>query len=138
MLEYEDMTLKEKAGFVSHAVASLTEELYYVNDRTGLEVLIKNLELVLGHARDCLDCLELIGKSDNVLKKVMLLLEYVGVKDMDEDFVHGLEEMTTQAHEDWVQSTDAAISEADEAEMVKRLKGLIQKHTEDGKPEHRA
>ena len=54
---------KEQAGFISHSAAGLVEELYYGGDKTGLEVLVKNLELIAGHAKDCLDCLELIGKE---------------------------------------------------------------------------
>ncbi len=126
--EYADMGLKEQAGFISHAAASLVDELYYTNDKAGLEVLLKNLELIVGHAQDCLDCLELIGKKGNVLKKVRLMLEYLGVKDLNEDFVTQLEELTLQAQEDLMQSTEAAVSEADEANMVKNLQVLIQKH----------
>lgn len=124
----EEMTLKDRARFISHATATLTDELYYTKDKVGLEVLIKNLELILGHARDCLDCVELMSRGGDVFKKIKLMLEYLALTDLNEEFVGQLEMLATQVHEDWAQSTEAAISEFEEAEMVKRLKGLIKKH----------
>ena len=132
--EYKDMTLKEQAGFISHSAAGLVEELYYGGDKTGLEVLVKNLELIAGHAKDCLDCLELIGKKGNVLKKVRLMLEYLGMTDLTGDFVCELEELTAQVQEDFLQTTDGAVSERDEEDAIEKLKVLIRKHEREDIP----
>ena len=129
--EYADMGLKEQAGFISHAAAGLVDELYYNKDKAGLEAMMKNFRLIADHARDCLDCLELMGKEGDVLKKVRLLLEYLGMKDLTGDFVCELEELAVHAHEDYIQSTDGLISEEDEANAVELLKGLIKKHEEE-------
>ncbi len=122
------MTLQEQALFISHAAAGLVDELYYNKDKAGLEAMMKSFRLVSDHARDCVDCLELMSREGDVLKKVRLLLEYLGVKGLTGDFVCELEELTAQAQEDLRQTTEGAISEVEEAEAVELLKGLIKKH----------
>ena len=54
--------------------------------------------------------------------------------DLTGDFVCELEELTAQVQEDFLQTTDGAVSERDEEDAIEKLKVLIRKHEREDIP----
>ena len=48
---------------LAHSAAELAYKLYYEQDRKGLDMLIKDLETVLTHTRNCIDCLAFLNRQ---------------------------------------------------------------------------
>lgn len=126
--EYSEMTVAGQEKFLSHASADLVQRMYYENNRTGLDVLVKNLEAVLTRARDCLYCLEMLSHEGDVYAKIYLLLEYMGKGGVSEEFVSGLEELTERAQEVLARSTGVAPVAEEEKEVLKRLSSVMDRH----------
>lgn len=97
--EYEAMTISGQESFLAHASADLVQKMYYENNREGLEVIIKNLTVIIARAKDCLGCLDMLRQEGDVYAKIYLLLEYMGKGGISEEFVSGLEELTELTQE---------------------------------------
>lgn len=126
--EYEAMDVVGQESFLSHASVALVQKLYYENNRKGLEVVIKNLAVVLNRAQDCLDCLEMLNKEGDVFSKIYLLLEYMSKGEISEEFVSGLEEITERAQESLARATGVAPTKEEEREVLKRLNAVMNRN----------
>ena len=74
----EAVSSTESGSFVAHSAAELAYKFYYERDRKGLEVLMKDLEAVLSHTKNCIDCLDFLNSQGESFAKIYLLLEYMG------------------------------------------------------------
>ena len=121
---YRDVTIQERVGFLSHSAAELVQTMYYGRDVKGLEVLIKNFESVLEHARNCLSCLEILGQGGDVYSKIYMLLDYLGQEGMTEEFVYGLEDLTEHAQE----CLGGEVSKEAEAAALRNMRKLMSRN----------
>lgn len=99
MKNYELMSTVEQEHFLSHSCAELAQKMYHDCDKKGLEVFIKNLEVVIGHAKNCIDCIELLQKQGDAADKIFLLIDYLGKDGINEEFMSDLDEFVDKAHE---------------------------------------
>lgn len=125
--EFDAMNMMEQESFISHAGADLVHKLYYENDRKGLEVLVKNLTLVIDRAKDCIDCLDMLRREGDVFTKLYLLLEYMGKDGISEEVALGLEKLIDRA-QFLAQSSEAAPTAEEEREVVKQLNSVMTQH----------
>lgn len=133
--EYDNLNSTEQENFLAHSAANLAQKMYYDHDRKGLEVLVNNLETIAEHARNCLDCLEILHKKGDVFAKIYLLLEYMGKGAISEEFVSGLEELTERAHECLAQSEGVIPTGEEEKKLLAKLGNIIDSKTAEPEPE---
>ena len=57
------LSATESGSFVAHSVAELAYKFYYERDRKGLEMLMKDLEAVISHTKNCIDCLDFLNSE---------------------------------------------------------------------------
>ncbi|MBR1437909.1 MAG: hypothetical protein IJ587_05165 [Synergistaceae bacterium] len=126
--DFNAMTLSEQESFLSHSSAELVQRLYYENNRKGLEVVVKNLTTIMERAKDCLDCLDMLGREGDVYTKLYLLLEYMGKDGISEDFVAGLAELTERAQETLARNAGVLPMAEEEREVLKRLNSVMTKN----------
>lgn len=123
--DYAAMNVIEQESFISHAAADLVQKMYYEHNKAGLEVTVKNLTTIVGRARDCLDCLEMLHKEGDVYAKLWLMLEYMSKDGINEEFVSGLEELTECAQECLARNAGVIPTGEEEQEVMKRLRGVM-------------
>lgn len=128
MKEYEAMSGIEQESFLAHASADLVQKLYYDNDMDGLIVVVKNLGAILEHAKNCIECLEMLRREGDMYAKIYLLLEYMGKGGISEEFVSGLEELAERAQETYAKSSGSMATAEEEREVLKRLNAVMDRH----------
>ena len=126
--EFDNLNANEQENFLSHALADLVQKMYYEHNKSGLELLIKNLRTIAERARDYVDCLEMLHKEGDVYAKLWLILEYMGKGGISEEFVCGLEELTERAQECLARSEGAVLSSKEEQEVLERINSVIDAH----------
>ena len=126
--EYEAMNTAERENFLAHASADLIHKMYYENNGKGLDVFIKNMTAIVKRARDCLECLGILKREDDVYSKIYLLLEYMSKRGISEEFVSELENITEFAQESLAQATGAVPTEAERCEIMKRLRTVLDRN----------
>ena len=129
--EYQNMNVSEQENFLSHSLADLVQKMYYEHNKSGLELLIKNLRTIAERARDCVDCLEMLHKEGDVYAKLWLMLEYMGHGGISEEFVCGLEQLTERAQECLARSEGAVLSSKEEQEVLERINAVIDAHEQE-------
>ena len=97
--DFDALSDVEKGNFIAHQAANLVQKMYYQHDKKGLEVFLSNLDIIAKHARNCVECLEILHQKGDVFAKIYLLLEYMGRNGINEEFVSGLQEITERANE---------------------------------------
>lgn len=130
--EYEAMSVMEQESFIAHASADLVQKLYYGNDSKGLEVVVKNLTAVRDRAQNCLECLGILKRENDVCSKIYLLLEYMSKSGISEEFVSGLEEIAEFAQEILSQTGGAMPTEDERREIMKRLRTVLDRNDNQG------
>ena len=125
------LSATESGSFVAHSVAELAYKFYYEHDRKGLEMLSKDLEAVLSHTRNCIDCLDFLNSQGESFAKIYLLLEYMGHKGISEEFVNNIEELAERARECLDNDETFEASPDEEFELIRRLNSAIDKHERD-------
>ena len=126
--DFDNLNANEQENFLSHALADLVQKMYYEHNKSGLELLIKNLRTIAERACDCVDCLEMLHKEGDVYAKLWLILEYMGKGGISEEFVCGLEELTERAQECLARSEGAVLSSKEEQEVLERINSVIDAH----------
>ena len=114
MKNYEDMTVREQEHFLAHESVELVQRMYHECDRKGIEVFIENLKTVIAHAKDCIDCIELLQKKGDAANKIFLLIDYLGKDGISEEFVNDLDELVDKAHE---QANEENVPELNKREL---------------------
>ena len=128
--DYSNLSSVEQENFISHEAANLVQRMYYEHDKKGLSVLISNLDIITGHARNCIECLDILHQKGDVFAKIYLLLEYMGRDGINEDFVSGLEELTERAHECLAQK-DGVLPEGEEKiQLMDKLRAILDRNEE--------
>ena len=127
----EALSATESGSFVAHSAAELAYKFYYERDRKGLEMLSKDLEAVLSHTRNCIDCLDFLNSQGESFAKIYLLLEYMGHKGISEEFVNNIEELAERARECLDNDETFEASPDEEFELIRRLNSAIDKHERD-------
>ena len=122
------LSATESGSFVAHSVAELAYKFYYERDRKGLEMLSKDLEAVLSHTRNCIDCLDFLNSQGESFAKIYLLLEYMGHKGISEEFVNNIEELAERARECLDNDEDMKLDADEEFDLIRRLNSTMDKH----------
>lgn len=133
--EYEAMDEKQQVSFISHAGVDLVQKMYYENERKGLEVFVENLEEIIGRARDCIDCLDILKQEGDVYAKIYLLLEYMEKDGISEEFVGGLLDLSERAQETFERNSGATLAAEEEKEVLKRLNAIMNRNEIQGNRE---
>lgn len=133
--EYEAMSVVEQESFIAHASADLVQKMYYGNDSKGLEVFMKNLTAVRDRARDCIECLGILRRENDVCAKIYLMLDYLNKRGISEEVVSGLEEIADFAQEILAQAGGAIPTEAERREIMKRLRNVLNRNDNQELPE---
>lgn len=124
--EYEAMSVMEQESFIAHASADLVQKLYYGNDSKGLEVVVKNLTAVRDRAQNCLECLGILKRENDVCSKIYLLLGYMSKSGIDEKFVSELEGITEYAKNILAQTKGASTpTEAERKRVMENLRIVL-------------
>ena len=131
----EALSATESGSFVAHSAAELAYKFYYERDRKGLEVLMKDLEAVLSHTKNCIDCLDFLNSQGDSFAKIYLLLEYMGHKGISEEFVNNIEELAERARECLDNDEDMKLDADEEFDLIRRLNSTMDKHERDYRSE---
>ena len=127
--EYDALSVIEQENFLAHSAAELVQKMYYSQDKKGLEVIKSNLKTISEHARNCIECLEILQQKGDVFTKIYLLLEYMGKGSISEEFVSGLEQLTERAHEALAKSEGVIPTGDEQKELLARLGNIIDSKT---------
>ena len=127
----EAVSATESGSFVAHSAAELAYKFYYERDRKGLEMLTKDLEAVLSHTKNCIDCLDFLNSQGESFAKIYLLLEYMGRKGISEEFVNNLEELAERARECLDNDEEMKLDADEEFDLIRRLNSTMDRHERD-------
>jgi len=129
MKNYETMTTMEQVSFIAHSSIELVQKMYYEKNKKGLEIFLKNCSLITNHAKDCFDCIELLSKKGDTFNKIFLLIDYLGQKGINEEFIDDLHEMLNKAQEFYEQPETEEPTHEDIARGCANLRAIIDKNT---------
>lgn len=131
----QEASSSENGSFLAHSAAELAYKLYYNQDKGGLEKLARDLETVLTHTRNCIDCLSFLESQGESFAKIYLLLEYMGHKGVSEEFVSNLEELAERARDCLDNDEDLSLDANEEFEIIRRINAVIDKNERDFRAE---
>lgn len=123
-----EAALQGNGSFVAHSAAELAYRFYYDRDRKSLELFSKDLEAVLSHVHNCIDCLDFLESQGESFAKIYLLLEYMGHDGISEEFVSNLEELAERARECLDNDETLKLNPDEEFNLIRRLNSTIDKH----------
>lgn len=125
----EAVSVSQNSGsYVAHSAAELVYEFYYDRDRKSLEMFAKDLEAVLSHIRNCIDCLNFLESQGESFAKIYLLLEYMGHDGISEEFVTNLEELAERARDCLDNDETLKLNPDEEFDLIRRLNSKIDEH----------
>ena len=97
---YKAMTLSERVSFLSHSLVDVMRETYEEKCSGGLDVLIRNVDAILGYGRE----LQARLKSEEMTAEITLQLAqlketFMNSEGISEEFITGLEDLLKYAQE---------------------------------------
>ena len=126
---------EQSGSFLAHSAAELAYKFYYERDRKGLEMLVKDLETVTAHTRNCIECLDFLNSQGESFSKIYLLLEYMGRDGVDEEFVSNLEALAERARECLDNDEGFSMTQEEEFDMIRRLNQTMDQHEKEYRSE---
>ena len=130
-----EAVLEGNGSFVAHSAAELSYKFYYDSYKRSLELFAKDLEAVLSHVHNCIDCLSFLESQGESFAKIYLLLEYMGHEGISEDFVTNLEELATRARDCLDNDETLKLNPDEEFDLIRRLNSKIDEHERDFRAE---